>query len=56
MKQVIFGSGRRIEKALLKTGGGFVSTLQDRLETQAELIGPEVDFDPWLTSVMIGQC
>mmetsp|Transcript_32856 Transcript_32856/g.79527 ORF Transcript_32856/g.79527 Transcript_32856/m.79527 type:complete len:207 (-) Transcript_32856:120-740(-) len=62
MNQTIFGSGRRIEKALLTTTtgntsgdhGGFIG-IQDRLETQVELVGPEVDFDPWWNSV-IGQC
>ncbi|CAJ1950628.1 unnamed protein product [Cylindrotheca closterium] len=56
MKDTIFGSGRRIEKALLNTNNSpFASIQQDRLETQVELVGPEVDFDPWW-SLVIEQC
>jgi hypothetical protein len=48
MNQTIFGAGRRTEKTL----SNHFATIQDRLETQIELVGPEQDFDPWLESLV----
>lgn len=52
MKQTIFGSGRRIEKTLLTTRNDAFVSIQERLETQVELVGPEEEFDPWWSSVI----
>jgi hypothetical protein len=48
MNQTIFGAGRRMEKTL----SNHFATIQGRLETQVELVGPEQDFDPWLESLV----
>ena len=54
MADTIFGTGRRFDKALAGSGlfvdnnGGTSSIGVSILETQAELCGPETEFDPWL--------
>ena len=53
MADTIFATTRRFDK-LMSSSGMFVDTSLKwkRLETQVELNGPEVDFDPWLKSLI----
>ena len=61
MAETIFQSGRKFEKQVSAYGGGSQTTtttnpmpsrILPRLETQVELIGPEVEFDPWLATIL----
>jgi len=66
MAETIFQSGRKFEKQVSAYGGGshasttttstttnhIPSRILPRLETQVELIGPEVEFDPWLATIL----
>ena len=61
MAETIFQSGRKFEKQVAAYGGGSQTTtttnpmpsrILPRLETQVELIGPEVEFDPWLATIL----
>ena len=60
MAETIFQSGRKFEKQVSAYGGGNHATMTNhmpsrilpRLETQVELIGPEVEFDPWLATIL----
>jgi len=53
MADTIFSTARRFDK-VMSSSGMFVDTSLKwkRLETQVELSGPEVDFDPWLKSLL----
>ena len=53
MADTIFATARRFDK-VISSSGMFVDTTSKwkRLETQVELTGPEVDFDPWLKSLI----
>jgi len=53
MADTIFATARRFDK-LMSSSGLFVDTSLKwkRLETQVELRVPEVDFDPWLKSLI----
>jgi len=53
MADTIFATARRFDK-VMSSSGMFVDTSLKwkRLETQVELNGPEVDFDPWLKSLI----
>ena len=53
MADTIFATVRQFDK-VMSSSGMFVDTCSkwNRLETQVELTGPEVDFDPWLKSLI----
>ena len=54
MADTIFATARRFDKVMSSSGMFVVGTSLKwkRLETQVELNGPEVDFDPWLKSLI----
>ena len=53
MADTIFATARRFDK-VMSSSGLFVDTSLKwkRIETQVELNGPEIDFDPWLKSLI----
>ena len=52
MSDTIFATARRFDKLMSSSGLFDTSLTWNRLETQVELSGPEVDFDPWLKSLI----
>ena len=52
MADTIFATARRFDKVMSSSGMFDASLKWKRLETQVELRGPEVDFDPWLKSLL----
>ena len=52
MADTIFATARRFDKVMFSSGIFDISVKWKRLETQVELTGPEVDFDPWLKSLI----
>jgi len=52
MADTIFATARRFDKVMSSSGMFNTSIKWKRLETQVELNGPEVDFDPWLKSLI----
>ena len=52
MADTIFATARRFDKVISSSGLFSSASEWKRLETQVELYGPEVDFDPWLKSLI----